>query len=547
MKRRDFLVACTAGATTVSGLNDMSWSMRGGIAVGQDEINAKPAAKGDTTDPLAGPSQGPWRRLFLDGAVIERQSGLRREFHAARKHDAKPIIVADKPWEGKSAITGPYVYGTVLREGDKFRLWYQLLNQGNHVGYAESDDGIRWDKPNLGIVPFEGSAGTNLVVSAFSPELFAGVHCHNPSVIPRYSDPDPNRRYALYGFDGKSRGPRVAFSKDGLRWDYQAGADPTDSSKPLFESSDVVGFFADPYQGRYACTWKSRDRRGRAVGVATSPDGIRWSKVVDGPVFVADDHDPDATQIYGMPVFAYQGLYVGLPWIYSARYFRYGEYSVDKLHEAQADSPRTMDVQLAWSWDLVNWTRPQQRLPLIPRGAPGDWDGGMIVTARAPVVVGDELWFYYGGTDKVHDEPRAGASIGLAKLRVDGFCSMSSRAAAASGETAGEGWLITRREPFRTPRVMINARTGPLGEVTAEILDRRGRVIPGFSRSECVAFQGDATSHELTWGTERFPDRPRHDDFKIRFWLKDAELFSYLPADLDPAQPDLARFPAAGP
>jgi hypothetical protein len=62
-----------------------------------------------------------------------------------------------------------------------------------------------------------------------------------------------------------------------------------------------------------------------------------------------------------------------------------------------------------------------------------------------------------------------------------------------------------------------------------------------------VAFQGDATSHELTWGTERFPDRPRHDDFKIRFWLKDAELFSYLPADLDPAQPDLARFPAAGP
>ena len=35
-----------------------------------------------------------------------------------------------------------------------------------------------------------------------------------------------------------------------------------------------------------------------------------------------------------------------------------------------------MDVQLAWSWDLVNWTRPAQRPSLLPRG-------GMIVTARA--------------------------------------------------------------------------------------------------------------------------------------------------------------------
>ena len=60
MKRRDFLVACSAGATTVGGWIDRGWSMGGGIAVGQDEIDAKPAAKGDTTDPLAGASQGPW-------------------------------------------------------------------------------------------------------------------------------------------------------------------------------------------------------------------------------------------------------------------------------------------------------------------------------------------------------------------------------------------------------------------------------------------------------------------------------------------------------
>ena len=45
----------------------------------------------------------------------------------------------------------------------------------------------------------------------------------------------------------------------------------------------------------------------------------------------------------------------------------------------------------------------------------------------------------------------------------------------------------------------------------------------------------------------RFPAKQKRDDYKIRFWLKNAELFSYLPEGLDPNQPDLARFPQAGP
>ncbi|MEY3226529.1 MAG: hypothetical protein RLZZ536_1148 [Planctomycetota bacterium] len=120
-----------------------------------------------------------------------------------------------------------------------------------------------------------------------------------------------------------------------------------------------------------------------------------------------------------------------MPRVYAAQYYRCGEYSVDKLHDAQRDSPRTIDVQLAWSWDPVSWNRPPERQPLIARGAAGSWDSGMIVTARAPVVVGDE--------------PKVRAAIGLAKLRLDGFCSMQTA-------EANEGWLLTRREPCSIPR-----------------------------------------------------------------------------------------------
>ena len=126
---------------------------------------------------LAGPANGPWRRLFLDATVVEEQHGLVRKFHSAEKHIGNPIIVADRPWEGKSAITGPYVYGTVLNDGQRYRMWYQILFQGNHVGYAESTDGVHWQKPALDIIQYEGQS-TNFVVSEFDMEK-SGGRCHN--------------------------------------------------------------------------------------------------------------------------------------------------------------------------------------------------------------------------------------------------------------------------------------------------------------------------------------------------------------------------------
>ncbi len=508
-------------------------------ARGASPVRASPLAgaaqtNGADVHPLAGPPRGPWRRLFLDAATVEAQGGLTRVFHSAVKAAVHPVIKADRPWELGRANSGPYVYGTVIPEGEQLRMWYQVLNRGNHVCYAESRDGVTWTKPDLGLIEYEGSKANNLVVSVLQPEVTGGT-CHNPSVVRRPGESDPAKQYALYGYDGASGHARVAWSPDGLRWRYE----PATEREPLFTSSDVVNFFHDPYESRYAATWKSRNRRGRAVGVAWSPDGLKWTKPFDGPVFTADDLDADATQIYGMPVFPYQGLYLGQPWIYRARYFKFGDYSVPKIHEAQADSVRAMEVQIAWSWDLMNWTRPPGRDQFIPLGAPGAWDDGMVFAAAAPVVVGDKLHFYYGGFDGFHDDKNVKAGIGLATLRLDGFCSLSAG--------ASEGWFISRREPMREPVVSINARTAPHGVISAEILDRQDRVVPGFSRSECNAFTGDSVRHELTWKTPRFPSQSSTADWKIRFWLKEADLYSYLPRTLDPGQPDLARFQKAGP
>lgn len=479
-----------------------------------------PESQAPEEDVFAGSQTGPWRRLFLDAMVVEKQEGLTRRFHAAGKYPGNPVLRYDKPWEGGKAIAGPYLYGTVMWDQGKLRMWYHCAAKGYVNCYAESNDGITWTKPNLGIIEFNGSKENNLYLTvtqdlAENPPAKDRGQCHNASVIKRPWESDPEKRYALFCFGADYGFPRAAFSPDGLHWKFPP------EKKLLFSSSDVLNFFYDPYKSRYTATWKTRNRRGRAVGVAWSDDGLNWTKPIDGPVFVADDLDPDATQIYGMPVFPYQGLYIGLPWLYNARWIKDGDYTVAGMHEAQKDSPRTVDVQIAWSWDLTNWTRPPDRQPFIPRGRKGEFDCDMIYTARAPVVVGDQLYFYYGGCVGLHDDPNAKANIGLAQLRLDGFCSMTAGDA--------EGWLITRREMLREPQITINTKTAVSGYVMAELLDANDRVIPGFSRQNCIPFTGDSIRHVLKWKTDGFPRKQVEAEKKIRFFLKNAGLFSYVP------------------
>ena len=451
----------------------------------------------------------PWRRLFLDAMVVEESQGLARVFHAAEKYAGNPVLPKDKPWEG----WGPYVYGTALWDEGKLKLWYNCIGKGSgFCCYAESSDGLNWVKPELGIVEREGSTANN-IVGKF------GI----ASVIQVPDPPTPQRRWAVYSWGG-DKGAQVTFSEDGLHW-----REDEDAKHQLFATSDVVNFFHDPYRQRYVSTHKCANRRHRSAGIAISKDGLEWSKPVEGPVFGADDLDPDATQVYGMPVFPYQGMYIGLPWIYHARWMKYGVYdSPKKMYEAQEGSPRTVDVQMAWSWNLISWTRPPERQPFIHLGPPGSFDRGMLYTARAPVIVCDRLYFYYGGFDSLHDEREADGAIGLAMLRLDGFCSMHA--------DDKDGWLISRREVFRAPQVTINAKTEADGYVMAELLDRHNNVIPGFLREQCVPFQGDATNHLLRWRTQGFPVAMIGTDKKVRFFLRNADLYSYLPVDIDTEQ-----------
>jgi len=457
----------------------------------------------------------PFRRIFLDAMVVEESTDLERVFHAATKYEGNPIFSREKDWEG----WGPACGGTVIRDGDKLRMYYYCIADEKDAGgvcVAESTDGLKWTRPIVGEKEFRGSKENNITNSGTQVMKLA-----NP--------PKPEYKWITLGFkDGKTS---LGHSTDGLHWKWD------ENEKGLFSSSDVINWFFDPYRNRMAATWKTANRRHRACGVVFSKDTLNWEKPIDAPIFTADDLDPDASQIYGMPVFAYQGMYIGMPWIYHARWLKYGRYTKPEvMFEAQEGSPRTIDVQIAWSWDLINWTRTAKREPFIENSPKQAFDCGLAFTAREPIVMGDELWFYYTGWDQIHEDYKGIKSeVGLAKLRLDGFCSMHA------GDK--EGSFISRREIFNTPKVTINGKCAPGGYITADIVDRNNVVIPGYDKLYCNAFTGDSVRGELTWKRgKEFPKDMIDKDRKIRFYIKNADLYSYLPLgineDIDDGWPD---------
>ena len=203
-----------------------------------------------------------------------------------------------------------------------------------------------------------------------------------------------------------------------------------------------------------------------------------------------------------MSVFKYEGLYVGLINVYHAH-----------PEEPQIRFAGPVDTQLAVSRDGVVWERAGDRVPFIPNGPPGSMDMGEIYTALAPVVMGDELWFYYSAGDGDHGAVGTAGVLCLAKLRFDGFVSVD-----AGDET---GTLVTR--PFRCEggQLTINAAARG-GMVGVAVLDESGIQHHGYSRVDCALFDGDSVSHKVTWRGKGSLDELSGRDIRLTFYLRNA-------------------------
>ncbi|HIQ23351.1 MAG TPA: hypothetical protein EYH34_19175 [Planctomycetes bacterium] len=476
---------------------------------------------------------GSRRELFVDGFLIDRLTGEAE----LRLHHPRPrgiAIVHDAPWEGSGSG-----YHTVFQDGDVYRMYYRgwhldvsqgKLDTGRHrpfYCYAESSDGVHWRKPELGIVEFDGSKKNNIILEGLGTHNFAPFKDGNP-------DCPPEARYkALAGT--KSEGGLFAFqSADGIHWSLMtAGPVITDGA---FDSQNLA--FWDPTLGKYRAYWriftagvtKAKEWRPsgfRAIRTGTSSDFLNWGEHADLTYVDSPDEHLYTNQVN--PYYRAPHILIGFPTRYLDRGWSASMRALPEREnrELRASASRRFGTALTEgllmaSRDGVRFKRWNEAFlrPGIQR--PGTWQYGqqyiachVVETASSLPGAPNELSIY--ATEGYwHGK---GGRLRRYTLRLDGFVS-------ASAPMKG-GELITKPLRFDGARLVLNFATSAAGSLRVEIQDLDGNPIEGFSLADCPDQFGDSVQRVVTWkGGADVKELAGH-TVRLRFVLKDADLFAF--------------------
>jgi hypothetical protein len=162
-----------------------------------------------------------WTIIIVDNrwALKQKREAVLRVFHAPVKHAGNPLLAGE---------TG-FVSVAKDEQAGVFRMWYQThtwTGKGpedeskTHYGiaYAESKDGVAWERPKLGLHEWKGTKENNIVYKGFNNSRASG-----PQILQL---PEADRRgfrfvltYRTSGAKRGNNGVRVVGSQDGIHWD----------------------------------------------------------------------------------------------------------------------------------------------------------------------------------------------------------------------------------------------------------------------------------------------------------------------------------------
>jgi hypothetical protein len=420
-----------------------------------------------------------------------------------------PVVRPDGP------VDGVYMggYCTLLKDGGKYRLWYESYlaahagDESANICYAESDNGFDWKKPNVGIFEHAGSRNNNLVYrKGHGASIFI-----DPSAKPaeRYKlihlDKVPLQEYKGRMWEAFVFG---AVSPDGLHWTRLA--EPV--VKHTSDTQSVAEY--DPIKRKYVAYLRGWDPQtsagygGRRMVVRTESEDFRGFPDPQPVLTLGPEHPPDA-DIYTN---AYQR------WPGAAR----ACLMTPAIYHRTSDR---VDLQLATSRDGVRWHFPQSE-PFLANGEIGSGHEGMIYAGRGTVELDGRTWAFPATvSSRTHnsEEPpehpngRQGG-IWLATLRQDGYMAV---------EAEGEGEFWTQPSTFTGSRLLLNCEGLSGARVLVEIGDRNGKPAPGFSLAECDGLKGDQLWTPMTWSGKSDVSALRGETVRLRFQLSRARLHGF--------------------
>ena len=478
------------------------------------------------------------RELFVDRYLI---AGLTGGAHL-RLHEPAPhevVFRADAPWEGSASN-----YFTVLREADGYRMYYQgweveldpervadihgLARHPLNACVAESDDGLNWRRPRLGLFEHAGSTANNIVWAGSGPR-WRGVHGFAP-----FRDPnpgaDPRARYKAIGAERFAiKGDLDALvSPDGLRWSL-AGDEPILRQDPAgagctFDSQNLA--FWDAERGEYRAYVRRTVAHGRDIATATSPDFARFS----APEPLSYPGAPDE-ELYTNAVMPYPRaphIFVGFPtrhverpWSPAVEQLPELEHRRRRARIAERLGSALTEGLFMSSRDGRTFTRFGEAFLRPGPQTAGNWTygdnyiaWGMIETPSPREGAPDELSLF-ATEGKWRD---GGLALRRHALRKDGFVSVRA------GRDGGE--LVTEPLTFAGERLTLNFATSAAGGVRVGIETPDGAPLEGLGAEECVEQVGDELERVVRWphGSEIGAHAGRA--IRLRFRLDDADLYA---------------------
>ena len=464
-------------------------------------------------------------QLFVDDYLVDTAEGVRRSVHQWKRHPANPVLQPDKPWE----YGGNYLntYGSVIYDESEqvFKAWYWTMNAEDSavptsnikmMCYATSPDGIDWEKPHVGIYEFQGSTKNNIVLATrfedknSLPTLFTFGAMKTPW------DPDPARLYKAFFYErppgakyiGPDDGAWSAVSPNGIHW--------TKSDKPIMpDMGDTVGFFYDSIHGRYVCFAKRYVDGDRSRFQCESKDFVNWTE--SRLILKSDGEDNQPCDFYNNTGFVWGEMLLGWLQVF---------YKHDDPYQHK------LVLELIYSRDGLNWQRMPGREPVLDVGPDGSWDRTNQSAANgAPIVVGDQMYMYYGGDIRYHG-PRKGVDLGVTRgkvgvgiLRRDGFVSMD--ATPSGGVLTTKPLLATfDRAEGSQIHLHVNVKSDN-GHCRVELLDEMGEPMAGYGMKEADDIVTDSVQTTVTWKGESDIGQLVGRPFRLRFHLHNARLYSF--------------------
>ena len=468
-----------------------------------------------TGDPI---EVGTTEQLLIDDYILEDVWDMKRRLCRPIRHPIGPVLHIDKPWEEKSIIPWRVLYD----ERDRiYRMYYNTTNveawqyqfaatatlrkqwsMAKHgpaymTCYAESSDGLHWEKPMLDAVSWRGYDKTNIIMTGRTKSQCVDV-VRNP-------DPaDEKRRYIMIYRDRADleapQGRFLAYSSDGVRF-------TEDPANPIItgarDGSDALVWDPQKLQWLYFIrpTVLAFDHKGaldpppgnikRRPAVTTSLDLREWT--FPRTLLYPDERDVTCMCLDQFTPFKYGSHFIGL---------------LSILDESREGDMRGMsETQIASSADGFHWHRTVNREAFLACGPPGSFDVGQAMMTAAPVTTSGNNWlFYYCGTVKGqkagwHNLGAVGVAV-LPKGRIVGLFAEDRDGFILTKELiVGGKHLEINCETLRTGLVGAGAqiRVGILRRPRKTNLHEGSEYCDGFSIEDCDKITWDHGAFRVTW------------------------------------------------